>query len=232
MDEQKRLFSPRTIVQLMIVVILIPFLPLLVSWRWDWWEAWIFGIVYVLGFVISRLLVAQRHPDLLAERAHSLEQENAKQWDRVLAPIVALGGAVLLLVAGLDMRFHWSAGFGLPFKVTALVLIVAGYAFGTYAMLENRFFSGLVRIQTERGHHVVSTGPYHWVRHPGYVGAALTYLATPVFLDAAWAFVPAVLLMIALVIRTRLEDQTLQAELPGYAAYAQRVRYRLLPGVW
>ncbi len=232
MDEQKQLFSPRVVIQLVIVVILIPFLPLLVSGRWNWWEAWVFGVVYALGFVISRLLVAQRHPDLLAERAHSLEQENAKSWDKVLAPIVALGGAVLLLVAGLDVRFGWSAGFSMPLKIVALLLIVAGYAFGTWAMLANRFFSGLVRIQTERGHHVVSTGPYRWVRHPGYAGAVVTYFTMPVVLDSAWAFVPAVLLTIALVIRTWLEDQTLQGELVGYAEYARRVRYRLLPGVW
>lgn len=232
MNEQQKIMTPRIIVQLFVVVIVIPFLPLLVTWRWNWWEGWVVGIVYALGFVVSRLLVAQHHPDLLAERAHSLEQENAKPWDKVLAPIVALGGAVLLLVAGLDVRFGWSTGFSLPLKWMALLLIVAGYAFGTYAMVENRFFSGLVRIQTERGHHVVSTGPYRWVRHPGYAGAALTYLAIPVFLDAVWAFVPAVLLTIVLIIRTQWEDQTLQAELPGYADYAEQVRYRLLPGVW
>ena len=90
----------------------------------------------------------------------------------------------------------------------------------------------MVRIQVERGHHVVSSGPYRWVRHPGYVGALLTYLATPVFLDAGWAFLPALFLSIVLVIRTRLEDRTLQEQLEGYRDYARRVHYRLLPGIW
>ncbi len=94
-------------------------------------------------------------------------------------------------------------------KILALAVILAGYALGAYALIENRFFSGMVRIQTERGHRVVSSGPYRWVRHPGYLGALLTYLATPVFLDSRWAFLPAVFLAIVLVIRTALEDEHL-----------------------
>jgi protein-S-isoprenylcysteine O-methyltransferase Ste14 len=99
-------------------------------------------------------------------------------------------------------------------------------------LIENRFFSGMVRIQTDRGHHVISSGPYRWVRHPGYTGALLTYLATPIFLDSLWAFFPVLLLTMVLVIRTRLEDRTLHQKLDGYRDYASRVRYRLLPGVW
>jgi len=90
----------------------------------------------------------------------------------------------------------------------------------------------MVRIQTEREQQVVSSGPYRWIRHPGYAGALLTYLVTPIFLDAIWAFIPAAFLGIALVIRTELEDRTLQDELKGYDDYARRVRYRFLPGVW
>jgi len=90
----------------------------------------------------------------------------------------------------------------------------------------------MVRIQTDRGHTVVSNGPYHWVRHPGYVGALLTYLATPIWLDSRWAFLPALFLTIVLVIRTHLEDTALQEELAGYREYTEQVRFRLLPGVW
>ena len=111
-------------------------------------------------------------------------------------------------------------------------IILAGYVLGAYALIENRFFSGMVRIQTDRDHQVVSSGPYRWVRHPGYAGALLVYLVTPLFLDSAWAFLPAVFLAVVLVIRTHLEDSTLQEELAGYREYARRVRYRLLPGVW
>jgi protein-S-isoprenylcysteine O-methyltransferase Ste14 len=114
----------------------------------------------------------------------------------------------------------------------ALALILAGYALSSYALVENRYFSGMVRIQAERDHHVVTSGPYRWVRHPGYSGALLTFWGSPLFLDSAWAFLPAGLLTIVLVIRTALEDRTLQEQLDGYRAYAERVRYRLLPSVW
>ena len=114
----------------------------------------------------------------------------------------------------------------------ALVLILLGYAFGSWALMENRFFSGVVRIQTERGHHVVSSGPYAIVRHPGYAGALLTYFATPLLLDSPWTFLPVIVMAIVLVVRTVLEDRTLQEELPGYKEFTQKTRYRLVPGVW
>ncbi|NUM44391.1 MAG: isoprenylcysteine carboxylmethyltransferase family protein [Anaerolineales bacterium] len=224
--------KPRVILQMLIFVVVIPLLPLLISWKWNWWEAWVYALVVILGFVISRVLAARRNPDLLAERAKMLQHEDAKPWDKVLAPLVGLGGGLIPLVAGLDALFGWSTPFSLPVKMLALLVILVGYAWGSYALIENRFFSGVVRIQTERGHHVISGGPYRWMRHPGYAGALLTYLASPIFLDSLWTFVPAVFLTVVLVIRTSLEDKTLQEELPGYRDYAGRVRYRLLPGVW
>ena len=232
MNSQQRTISPRVVVQMLFFVVVIPFLPLLISWRWDWWEAWVYAIICILGFAISRMLAARRHPDLLAERARFMQHENAKPWDKLLAPLVGLGGGLVPLVAGLDALFDWSLTFSLPVKIVSLVIILAGYALGSYALIANRFFSGMVRIQTDRGHQVVSSGPYRWMRHPGYAGALLTYLATPLFLDSRWAFLPAVFFTILLVIRTGLEDRVLQDELEGYRDYARRVRYRLLPGVW
>lgn len=125
------------------------------------------------------MLAAKRHPDLLAERARFAQQPDAKPWDKWLAPAVALGGGLIPLVTGLDALFGWSAPFRLPVKLAALLIILAGYVLGSYALLANRFFSGMVRIQTERNHQVVSSGPYRWMRHPGYAGALATYLAVP-----------------------------------------------------
>ena len=161
-----------------------------------------------------------------------MRHEDAKPWDKTLAPLVGLGGALVPLVAGLDARFSSSADFGLPIELAALGVLVGGFALASYALIENAYFSGMVRIQTDRGQHVISSGPYRWVRHPGYAGALLAYLATPFLLDSLWTFVPALFLTVVLIIRTNLEDKTLQAELDGYRDYAQRVRYRLLPGVW
>jgi protein-S-isoprenylcysteine O-methyltransferase Ste14 len=117
-------------------------------------------------------------------------------------------------------------------KMLALVIILAGNVLASYALLVNRFFSFIVRIQTERGHQVVSSGPYRWMRHPVYAGALLIYLATPVFLDSRWAFPPAAFLLVVLAVRTALEDSVLKDELSGYREYAGQVRYRLLPGAW
>jgi protein-S-isoprenylcysteine O-methyltransferase Ste14 len=232
MNNQHKAISPRIVVQMLFVVVIMPFLPLLLSWHWDWWEAWVYAIIFILGFAISRMLAARRHPDLMAERFRLMHHENDKPWDRLLVPLVGLGFGLILLVAGLDALFRWSSLFNLPMKILSLVIILAGNVLGSYALLENRFFSFMVRIQTERNHQVVSGGPYRWIRHPGYAGALLVYLTTPVFLDSRWAFLPAIFLMVVLVIRTALEDRVLQDELAGYSDYARRVRYRLLPGLW
>ena len=120
---------------------------------------------------------------MIAERAKILQHEDTKPWDKQLAPLAGLGGGLVLVVAGLDALFDWSPPYSLPIKIISLIAILLGYALGSYALIENRFFSGVVRLQTDRGHQVVSSGPYRWIRHPGYAGALLTYLATPLFLD-------------------------------------------------
>jgi protein-S-isoprenylcysteine O-methyltransferase Ste14 len=232
MNKKQRLISPRVIGQLLFFIVVIPFLPLLISRQWDWWEAWVYAILYILGFVISRVLAARRHPDLIAERAHYMQQVNTKSWDKLLSLFLGLGGILVMLVAGLDALYNWSSSYNLLVKIISLFTLVLGYAFGSYALIENRFFSGTVRLQTERGHQVISSGPYRWVRHPGYAGALLTYLATPLFLDSSWAFLPTMFTVILMIIRTYLEDRFLQNELEGYRDYTKRVRFRLLPGIW
>jgi protein-S-isoprenylcysteine O-methyltransferase Ste14 len=232
MDNQKKRFTPRYIIPLLLFIIVIPFLPLLISWSWDWWEAWVYGLINVLGFAISRAIAGKRNPDLITERAQFMKHENVFNWDKILAPIVVLGGGLIPLVVGLDELLNWSPAFSILIKIIALAIILTGYIWGSYALILNRFFSGMVRIQSDRGHKVITNGPYRWMRHPGYAGAILKYLATPLFLDSGWAFIPAVFLVIVLVIRTSLEDKVLQAELEGYSEYADKVRYRLFPGVW
>ena len=230
--EKSKPISPGTVVIMILLVVVIPFLPLLISWRWGWWEAWTYWIVAVAGFTVSRLLVARRNPDLIAERARYMRHDDAKDWDKVLSPIIGLGGGLIPIMAGLEARFGQQTAFSLVVKMVLLALILFGYVFASWALIENRFFSGMVRIQTDRGHTVVSTGPYAIVRHPGYASSLVTFLASPFFLDSLWAVVPAVLLTSVLVVRTALEDHTLRAELPGYEDYSRRTRFRLIPGIW
>lgn len=232
MNIQKPVITPRVIVQMLFFVAILPLLPLLISWRWDWWEAWIYATTSIGGFVISRILAARRNPDLIAERARMLEHQDAQPWDKTLAPLLGLGGGLLMLTVGLDGLWNGFPIFSVPVKMVSLIFVVGGYVLGAYALIANRFFSGMVRLQTDRQHSVVSSGPYRWVRHPGYAGALLTYLATPFFLDSLWAILPTLFITVVLVVRTSLEDQFLQANLEGYREYARRVCYRLLPGVW
>ncbi|HEU0296918.1 MAG TPA: isoprenylcysteine carboxylmethyltransferase family protein [Anaerolineales bacterium] len=232
MAESKKSLTLRSIILMVLVVFVFPLIPMLISGQWGWWEAWTYAILSILGFVLSRVLAARRHPDILAERARSIELQGAKSWDKILAPMLAFGSLLILVVAGVDRIYGWTDPYSLNAKIISLVVILLGYVVGSWALIENRYFSGVVRIQKDRDHHVVTTGPYRFIRHPGYAGALWTYLATPVLLDSNWAFIPALLLLGVLILRTFLEDRTLQTELPGYAEYAQRIRFRLLPGIW
>lgn len=169
----------------------------------------------------------------MAERQNTDNIQSAKAWDKVLAPLMALSvGHILVIVAGLDHRYGWSPEFPLWLIVLGLILISLGYAFATWALAENRFFSSMVRIQTDRGHVVCDSGPYRLVRHPGYAGNIPPLLGIVLALGSVWALIPAVVALSITVVRTALEDRTLQEELPGYRDYAQRVRYRLIPGVY
>ena len=232
MSETQRTFTLKVVIQMLLVVFVAPCIPLIISDQWNWWQAWAYAVVSILTFIISRILVNRRHPDLIAERARFMEAKDTKPWDKVLAPLLGVGSILVVVVAGLDKYYGWTHASSLTVNLIALFGILFGYAFSSWALIENRFFSGTVRIQTERGHDVVSTGPYRIVRHPGYAGGLFGFIFIPLLLDSYWAWIPTILLGMALVIRTALEDKTLQEELPGYKEYAQRTKYRLFPGVW
>lgn len=225
--------TAKTIIQLIIVIVILPLLPMIISGRWDWWEAWVYALALILGFIVSRALAARAHPGILKERSDSFDKKDAKPWDRVLAPAMAFGGMVIPIIAGLEERFNWTPEpYSLAVKIAAIVVLVMAYAFASWAMIENAYFSGVVRIQKERGHTVCSSGPYQFMRHPGYSSSLWSYLAMPLILDSAWGFIAVAILLVVTIVRTRLEDRTLQEELPGYREYAQKVKYRLFPGVW
>jgi protein-S-isoprenylcysteine O-methyltransferase Ste14 len=211
----------------------VPALVLLIAGTIRWWQFWADWVVVVLGAVVGRLILARIHPDLIKERASYDSKADVKAWDRVLMPLVALIlPSLTLIVAALDKRFEWSTAPALWVQITALVLLTLGTLLGHWASFANRFFSAVVRIQTDRGHQVVDTGPYRFVRHPGYAGLVISAVGVPLLMGSYWAFIPIVLNLIALVIRTALEDRTLRDELPGYEEYTQRTRYRLVPPIW
>jgi protein-S-isoprenylcysteine O-methyltransferase Ste14 len=201
--------------------------------RLDWWEGWAYTAVALLVLVLSRSLMILKNPDMVRERAEAGQREDVKPWDKILLPATAIYGPLISwIIAGLDKRFGWTPDLPDYIQVTALCVIFAADMLGVWAMLVNRFFSSYVRIQTERGHTVVSAGPYRVVRHPGYAGAILAWIAGPVFFSSCWVAIPSVIMIALNTIRTALEDRTLQEELPGYSEYARSVRYRLVPGLW
>jgi protein-S-isoprenylcysteine O-methyltransferase Ste14 len=181
----------------------------------------------------GRMWAEQRHPGLTAERQNMEKVQSAKTWDKVLAPLMALSVSFpLVIVAGLDHRFGWSPIFPLWIIVLGFLLISLGYAFAAWALAENRFFSSVVRIQKDREHEVCNSGPYRIVRHPGYAGNILALPGIVLALGSVWTLIPVVIAIIIAVIRTELEDRTLQEELKGYKEYVQRVQYRLIPGIY
>lgn len=137
----------------------------------------------------------------------------------------------MLVVAGLDKRFGWGS-LSPVWSPVGLILVVLGSVPSAWAISLNPHFEPTVRIQEERGHRVISTGPYQYVRHPGYLSVMITSAATPLLLGTPWAFLPVGAIIVVLVIRTALEDRVLRRELTGYREYAQRVRWRLFPGIW
>ncbi len=198
--------------------------------RLDWVAAWIFLAIYAGVVLVNMAIMLRTNPELAAERGQV--KEDVKAWDKLVTNIAGLYIIAGLIVPGLDVRFGWSPQLVLAVQAAGFVTLVLGYAAFSWAMLSNAFFETKVRIQEDRGHTVATNGPYRYVRHPGYVGMILQLLATPVALGSAWGLVPAAGASVMFVLRTALEDRTLQNELAGYADYARQVRYRLIPGLW
>ena len=225
--------SPRQWIGSIVVYLVIPLLLLVCGGDSSWWQAWFYSLLIVAAGIGGRILAERRHPGLLAERQNIEKIQSAKAWDKVLAPLMALSVSFpLVIVAGLDHRFGWSPLFPLWLNALGFILISLGYAFATWALVENRFFFSTVRIQTDEGHVVCDSGPYRIVRHPGYAGNIPPLLGIVLALSSMWTLVPAAVALIIAVIRTVLEDQTLKEELPGYRDYAKRVHYRLIPWIY
>jgi protein-S-isoprenylcysteine O-methyltransferase Ste14 len=198
--------------------------------RLDWWAAWAVLAVWAVEFAAMDILLIHFNPDLMTER--QAPPKGAKSWDRTILSILRLLQLARYILAGLDQRYGWTIGFPVAAQISGLMVCVLSYAVLTWAMVSNVFFSQIVRIQADRGHAVVTKGPYRFVRHPAYIGMILFELAMGVLL-ASW---PAILVGgvcgVLVILRTALEDRTLLGELAGYLDYARQVRYRLVPGIW
>ncbi len=217
------------LIQVFVSVLLMGLVLFLSAGRLDWPAAWVFLGTYVLVILTLGVWAMRKNPEVVNERG---KMQNLKSWDKTLMTIYTVMLLVLFAVAGLDAgRFGWSM-MPIALQVAGYVALLIAMAVTYWAMAVNPFLSTIVRIQDDRGHYVVTAGPYRYVRHPMYAMILLMYPGIALELGSWWALLPAVVIMIVFVIRTALEDRTLQAELPGYAEYAQHTHYRLVPGVW
>lgn len=197
--------------------------------RLDWPMAWAYMVILLVSTVA---LIAFGDREMLQVRAG--KQKGAKKWDRILTTFsFLLFWPVSTVVAGLDFgRLHLSPSIPMPVRMIAIIAFAAGLAFSVWAMVVNKFFVKFVQIQTDRGHTVITNGPYAYVCHPGYAGSFLSFISLPVALGSRWALLPALAGLSLWVVRTYLEDRTLHKELDGYSEYAAHVRWRLVPGIW
>jgi protein-S-isoprenylcysteine O-methyltransferase Ste14 len=195
---------------------------------WVW--AWVFLGICILSVMVNASFMLLTNPETVAERGRSKDERGV---DTIIGLLWALMLFVLVpFVAGLDARFGWTGILPPAWNVAGALVLAGGLGLSGWAMVTNAYFSTAVRIQTDRGQTVCTTGPYQFVRHPGYTGFLLQSLGTPVLLGSWWAMIPAVIGALFMIIRTALEDQLLHTELPGYPEYAGRVHYRLVPGLW
>lgn len=195
-----------------------------------WLAGWLYVAALAAGTLSSLAGPYQVDEGLVAERMQ--RPVGAKPWDRLFLGAIALLTPVELIVAGLDRRFAWTRPLPPWSMWVGFAGVVAGSAGLSWAMHTNRFFSAVVRIQSDRGHHVVASGPYRFVRHPGYAAWIVAGVSLPWLLGSFWLYVPVGLLTLMFVVRTAVEDRVLTSELPGYVAYRARVGSKLIPGIW
>lgn len=223
-------YGIRRIIQIIVGIILMGAALFGSAGRLNWPAAWIYIGLYFATFMVMGICFIRKDPEMINERGRM--SADTKGWDKVILAIYTPLLFTGFVIAGLDAgRFGWSA-MSFIVQIIGFVILIEGAIIAYWAMANNTYLSTTVRIQEERGHQTVTSGPYQYVRHPLYVGSILMSLATPLLLGSWWALIPGGLMGALIILRTVLEDHTLQEELPGYVEYTGRVRYRLLPGVW
>lgn len=225
-NQSKAIIIIRTVVTVlfMFAVLFVP------AGTLNWPEAWLFIFFYFAAVTAVMIWMKKKAPGLLKERM--TRKKEAKSWDRKFLIAYCFALIIMAIIPGLDaVRFRWSE-VPLIIKVIGFIGYIPSLGFAFWAVKENAYASDVVRIQEDRGHTVCSTGPYRHVRHPMYVGVIFFLLSFPLSLGSLYSFIPAFIIITLFIIRTSLEDRALQEELPGYKEYSQKVRFRLLPGVW
>jgi protein-S-isoprenylcysteine O-methyltransferase Ste14 len=196
-----------------------------------WPAAWVLLATMAILGLGSGLWLARADPALLAERMRPMMQNDQPAADKKFMVVFGCAALAWLIVIGLDARYH-ASDVPMALQVLGWAMLVLCVGVMMWVMRENSFAAPVVKLQTERGHRVVSTGPYTWVRHPMYSGTALFFVGVPLLLGSWLGVAMSPLFIVLFAIRASIEERALIAGLPGYAAYTARVRYRLVPGLW
>ncbi len=221
----------KTLSRIFASLILIAVLVFAIGGRLDWLFGWLFVAVWGLLKVILILLLRWYDPALLVER--TTRHQNTQGYDRWIIPVYIAFAFGTILVAALDGgRFSWSGGVPIAVIFSAYLVYLLSNGLASWAVSANPFFSSESRIQAERGQRVTGMGPYRYVRHPAYLASILMWLVIGLMMESWYAAIPGLLAGLMMLIRTIYEDRMLHAELTGYGEYAEKVRYRLFPGIW
>ena len=220
----------KLVVKGLLTLLIIIAIVLVLAGRINYWQGWVFGGISFLSALIQSIAFVNK-TELAKERVKP--GPGMIWWDKIFWVFYGTFSLATFVISPIDTgRFGWSAPLPVTVYVIAYLIYILSSAIGLWSMRENKFFSSVVRIQTDRGQVVVESGPYEFVRHPGYVGGILLFISSPLMLGSVIGLIPGCFSVILLIVRTYLEDKTLQKELPGYMEYIKKVKYRLIPGIW
>lgn len=219
----------RRLVQVFLMLVIYALCLFIPAGTWRWWNAWAYLALFVFSILTAGLYVARRHPEIVNVRGRA--SENTKPFDKLFGALTIPMVLCAFVVAGLDHRFDWS-NVPLWMQIVGLIGLVPSSFMPYWVMNVNAYAATTVRVETERGHHVITDGPYRYVRHPMYTTTIIGCLFDPLAFGSWWMAIPTTILAVLFIWRTAKEDQTLREELPGYEAYARQTRYRLVPGLW
>lgn len=199
-----------------------------------WWEAWVVIGLWTFFSIVMSMFLSRHDPDLLAERMKLLPiQKDQKAWDKLMMLLFTVAGIGLYIVPGFDViRYQWTEPLPVWLEIIAMLIHLPCFWFLWWIMRENTYLSQVVKIDSKRGHQVITSGPYAIVRHPMYLVVIVLLFAVPVALGSRYSLILALILTLLMIVRTYFEDQTLHEELQGYPEYAKKTTYRLMPGVW
>jgi protein-S-isoprenylcysteine O-methyltransferase Ste14 len=214
------------ILSIPLIIVLI----LVMAGRTTYWQGWVFSIYICSRSLIASIIFAKK-PDVVKERFKP--GPGTVWWDKLFWALYGPLSFVIIIIAVLDGgRFQWTVELPMLVYIASYALLILSDFVKSWCMWVNRFFSTTVRIQMDRGHKVIQSGPYRFVRHPGYLSGIFMMISIPLVLGSLWGLIPAAVVAVLLIVRTHLEDTYLKRKLPGYASYTKKVKYRLLPKIW